>query len=298
MCGWTVAGSEVRVFVGDARVPGIPVGDRGLAYGDGIFETMRAHAGELPWWDLHWARLERGASRLGLALPPREQARDEAGRLLDGADAVLRLQLNRGSGGRGYAPLQNAVPVWMLARHPLPAAMPPQGVALRWCSTRLAIQPALAGIKHCNRLEQVLARAEWHADGAEDSDADDGLMCSMEGDVISATAANLFVLHDGRWLTPLLDRCGVAGVCRQWLLDNFEVEQVRLTVADVETADAIVLTNAVRGILPVARLGTRRWRQHPGVLEWQRRLAQAHPGFAEADSTPPGPHQSSPSEMP
>src|SRR5690606_32291643 len=123
--------------------------------------TMRAHRGELPWWDLHWARLERGASRLRLSLPRRAQVREEAGCLLDGTDAVLRLQLNRGSGGRGYAPLEDAGPVWMIARHPLPAVMPPSGIVLRWCATRLAIQPALAGIKHCNRLEQVLARAEW-----------------------------------------------------------------------------------------------------------------------------------------
>lgn len=298
MHGWRVASPEVRVFVGDARVSGIPLDDRGLAYGDGVFETMRAHRGELPWWDSHWARLERGASRLGLALPRQAQVREEAGRLLDGTDAVLRLQLDRGRGGRGYAPSQVAEPVWILARHPLPAAMPPQGISVRWCATRLAIQPALAGIKHCNRLEQVLARAEWLAAGTDDGNADDGLMCSTEGDVVSATAANLFVLHGDRWRTPLLDRCGVAGVCRQWLLDNAGIEQARLAVSDIETADAVVLTNAVRGILPVARLGARRWRQHPAVLEWQRRLARAHPGFAATEPAPSGSHPSSPSEMP
>ena len=298
MRGWIVTSPDVRVFVGAARVPGVPADDRVLAYGDGVFETLRACRGELPWWDSHWARLERGASRLGLALPRQAQVLDEAGRLLDGADAVLRLQLNRGNGGRGYAPSQGADPVWILARHPLPVAMPPQGVTLRWCATRLAIQPALAGIKHCNRLEQVLARAEWQAADAVDRDADDGLMRSMEGDVVCATAANLFVLHGTRWCTPVLDRCGVAGICRQWLLDQFKVETARLSMADIETADAVVLTNAVRGILPVARLGARRWPPHPAVLEWQRCLARAHPGFAVADPGPSGPQQSSLPEMP
>ena len=286
------------VFRGDRRVESVADDDRGLAYGDGLFETMRAHRGDVPWWDAHWARLGRGAQRLRMPLPDEALVHEQATRLLDGGDGVLKLIVSRGAGGRGYAPTPNAEPTWQLSTHPLPTPPRRGGLYLRWCETRLAIQPALAGIKHCNRLEQVLARAEWQAAGAEERDADDGLMCSMEGDVVSATAANLFVLHGGLWRTPLLDRCGVAGVCRQWLLDNERIEQVRLSVADVETADAIVLTNAVRGILPVARLGTRRWRRHPAVLEWQRRLAQAHPGFAAADSTPPGSHPSSPSEMP
>jgi 4-amino-4-deoxychorismate lyase len=166
-----------------------------------------------------------------------------------------------------------------LSLHPVPP--PVTGLTLRWCDTRLAIQPALAGIKHGNRLEQVLARSEWD-DGIA---ADEGLMRSTGGDVVCATAANLFVLQGGHWRTPPVDRCGVAGVCRQWLLDTFDVEPLRLSVADVETADAVVLTNAVRGILPVARLlatepGERAWLPHTQVAEWQHRLAAAHPAFA------------------
>lgn len=283
-----------RVFVGTTQVAGIAPNDRALAYGDGLFETMRAHRGLLPWWDAHWTRLQRGAARLRIALPEQEQVRREAGRLLEGGDGVLKLQLGRGNGGRGYAPPEHALPTWILSRHPLPRPAPAAGLALRWCTTRLAMQPALAGLKHCNRLEQVLARAEWQ--DAIDIDADEGLMCSMEGDVVCATSANLFVLHGRHWRTPPIDRCGVAGVCRQWLLDHLDIEQARLSVADVETADAIVLSNAVRGILHVARLGERRWLPHPALSDWHARLGRAHAAFAGADPSPAHPYN--PTELP
>lgn len=268
------------IFRGTQRMAAIAPDDRGLAYGDGLFETMRVHDGDVPWWNRHWARLRSGAERLHMPLPPQEQVREQAQGLLGTDGAVLRLQLTRGRGGRGYAPPSDAEPTWMLARHPLPAAAPPEGMHVRWCETRLAEQPVLGGLKHCNRLEQVLARAEWSVTGPDEADADEGLMCSIAGQVVCATAANLFVLHGGRWSTPPVDRCGVAGVMRGWLLEQFEIAEWPLARTEVETADAVVLTNAVRGILPVARLGGRRWSPHPRVLEWQRRLADAHPAFA------------------
>ncbi|MGV8942368.1 MAG: aminodeoxychorismate lyase [Lysobacter sp.] len=265
---------NVRIYTGTEPVVALAPDDRALAYGDGVFETMRSHSGTVPWWDRHWARLQHGAQRLRLALPLQAQVRDEAESLLAGADGVLKLLVSRGSGGRGYALPADPVPTWMLSLHPLPP--PLTGLTLRWCDTRLAVQPALAGIKHGNRLEQVLARSEW----ADEVEADEGLMCSTQDDVVCATAANLFVLQGGQWRTPPVDRCGVAGVCRQWLLDTFDIEVARLSVADVETADAVVLSNAVRGILPVSHLGERTWLPHPQVADWQRCLAADNPAFA------------------
>lgn len=279
---------SVRLFVGDERVAAWAPDDRGLAYGDGLFETLRAHRGQLPWWDAHWARLERGALRLGIVLPARARALAQAMELLDGADGVLKLLVTRGSGGRGYAPPAQVAPTWMLSLHPLPAPAPEEGIAVRWCQTRLASQPVLAGIKHCNRLEQVLARAEWngHGHGAAAGAAPaahEGLMRSTDGDVICATAANLFVLHGGAWATPALDRCGVEGVCRAWILEALQARQTRLSVTQVETADAVFLCNAVRGILPVARLGVvRQWAPHPQVEALRVQLGAAHAGFASS----------------
>ena len=271
-----------RCFVGTMPVDAIPGTDRGFAYGDGLFETMRAHRGTIPWWEAHWARLTTGAARLRIALPDPAQVAAEAHALLAGADGVLKLVVSRGTGGRGYGPPETPTPTWVLSRHALPAT-PDGGLAVRWCETRLAVQPALAGLKHCNRLEQVLARAEWPQAPTSGQLAQEGLMRSAEGDVVCATAANLFVLHGTHWLTPPVDRCGVAGICRQWLLGATGAEQSLIEVAAVEDADAVFLCNAVRGILPVARLGTRSWPLHEQVAVLQQRLADAHPGFAVVD---------------
>jgi len=271
---------SARVFVGDTRSDAIAANDRGLAYGDGLFETLRAHRGDVPWWTAHWERLQTGAERLGIALPREDQVLAEAKDLLDGGDAVLKLIVTRGSGGRGYAPCAGAASAWIVSKHPLPSEPSADGIVLRWCETRLAVQPRLAGIKHCNRLEQVLARAEWNRPGARDTDAAEGLMLDMGGDVVSATAANVFVLCGDGWVTPRLDRCGVAGVCRAWVLREIGATESRLAVTDVESADAIFLCNAVRGILPVAKLAGREWPPHPRIAAVRRRLAAAHPGFA------------------
>lgn len=273
---------NVRIFVGEDRVDAIPADDRGLAYGDGLFETLRVHRGEIHWWNAHWTRLADGADRLRMALPDQQQVRDEAMALFSEGvnstpDGVLKLQLTRGSGGRGYAPPVSGKPTWMVSRHPLPPAQCGPGWRLQWCQTHLAWQPLLAGLKHCNRLEQVLARAECQAAGS-----DEGLVCDQDGYVIGATSANLFVLRAGRWLTPLLDRCGVAGVCRAHLLQPLDAREARLDRTMIETADAVFLCNAVRGILPVATLDARRWAPHHAVAAAGRTLTRLHPGLALA----------------
>ncbi|GGZ61549.1 aminodeoxychorismate lyase [Lysobacter xinjiangensis] len=270
---------DVRLFDGGRRVDGISPLDRGLAYGDGLFETMRAHHGDVPWWDRHWSRLRQGATVLGLALPDEARARAELAGLLDGRDGVTKLLVTRGAGERGYAPGPHE-PFWMLSVSPTPPARSP--ITLRWCATRLALQPALAGLKHCNRLEQVLARAEW----TPGETADEGLMLDAEGAVVSAVAGNLFVLRGDAWLTPSLDRCGVRGVMRGWALTALDATEARLATADVETADALFVCNAVRGILEVARLGDRTWTPHPQVAGLRARLAADHPAFASLTEMP------------
>jgi 4-amino-4-deoxychorismate lyase len=256
--------------------------DRGLAYGDGLFETMLVHRGEPVWWQEHWQRLRRGAVALGLPMPDESEVRRECAALLaeagEAGRVVLKLVLTRGSGGRGYAPPADATPTVVISTHPapLPAAT---GLTLRWSRTTLAIQPALAGIKHLNRLEQVLARAEW-----DDPGIDEALMCDSEDRVVSATAANLFALVGGRWLTPSVERCGVAGVARHWLLSNLPGAAVaELSAAEVSHADALLLCNSVRGILPVRRLGMREWPRDDAVAPLRARLAEAQPAFADRE---------------
>lgn len=260
-----------RVFYGGQPAASVDPNDRGLAYGDGLFETLRCHAGEPVWWCEHWQRLMLGAERLGIALPNSNWVREQATALMTG-DGVLKVILTRGVGGRGYAPPSKSRPGLILSRHALPA--PSAGLRVRWCQGRLAENPALAGIKHLNRLEQVLARAEW-----DNPDIDEGLLCDTRGRVISAISGNLFVRIDGQWLTPALDHCGIAGVCRAWLLDNFPVRATELSVDQVENSQALFVCNSVRGILPVVGLGASGWPPDVETLALQRALARSQPAF-------------------
>lgn len=266
---------SLRLYRGGRRVESIPADHRGIAYGDGLFETMRAHGGAVPWRDRHLARLRTGARCLGIALPDAGFVAAEIDAMAAQSEGVLKLVLSRGAGGRGYAPSPQAEPDWQLSSHPLPASPPAGGIALRWCDLRLSAQPALAGLKHCNRLEQVLARAEW-----TDPDIHEGLLRDADGDVIGATAANVFALVEGRWITPGIGRCGIAGVCRGWAIEALDAREGRLSRPALEAAEAVFLCNAVRGILPVAQLDARRWTPHPRIADAQRLLAAAHPAFA------------------
>jgi 4-amino-4-deoxychorismate lyase len=266
---------SARIFRGEIRLDAIPPDDRGLAYGDGLFETMRVYRGEVPWWSEHWSRLQHGAQRLGIPLPDEARVREEAETLFaEGCDGVLKLLVTRGAGERGYAPPTDPVPTWIVSRHGVPAT-PGRTLHVHVCGTRLASQPALAGIKHCSRLEQVLARSE-----AERAGADEGLVLDSAGNAVGATAANVFAFVDGRWVTPAIVDCGIAGVCRAKLLPALDAVERALPLAEVESADAVFLCNAVRGILPVARLGAREWSPHPAIATARIALSLLHPSFA------------------
>lgn len=275
----------MRMLVNGVEASQMSAMDRGLAYGDGVFETLLVADGQPVWWDAHLARLQRGCAVLGIEAPAPRLLREEAASLATGAArAVLKVIVTRGAGGRGYAPPLSVAPTRLLSLHP--AALPlrreySEGVALRWCETTLAIQPALAGIKHLNRLEQVLARKEWHDDVIVE-----GLMCDADGRVVCATAANLFVVREGRLLTPRVDRCGIAGIAREWVLARRQVEIVDLAPSEVESADELFLGSSLRGILPVSRLGGREWNVGPMTRALQQLLWDEVPALrpiAEAE---------------
>ncbi len=186
----------------------------------------------------------------------RELLRREIGMVSLGARTIVKLIVTRGSGARGYRPPQPALPRRIVAAWdwPAPPASAVSGARVGWCRTRLGRNPALAGLKHLNRLEQVLARAEW-----DDGVMDEGLMCDDRDRVIAATQANLFARIDGHWVTPRLDECGVAGVMRRafcaWQAEQgAPVEERTIARADVESASALLLTNALKGAWPVREL--------------------------------------------
>lgn len=256
----------------------VPPQDRGLAYGDGLFETLAVSAGKPVLWDAHLARLDAGCVRLGLPAPDPDALAAEADRLCYGRErAVLKILYTRGNGGRGYSVPVPAEPLRVLSVHAWPAWPAPwreQGVRIRLCQTRLARQPALAGMKHLNRLEQVLARQEW-----DDPDIAEGLLCDDRGHVIEGVVSNLFIVQAGRLLTPDLSECGVAGIMRAYLLARSQTLGIPTAVQALrpETlyeAEEVLLCNSVIGIWPVRQLGDAMWPVGPVTQQLRTRVEE------------------------
>ena len=245
--------------------------DRGLLYGDGLFETLAVTGGRPRFLDWHLERLGRGARALGFPAPDFDRLRAEIGRVAAAERGVVKLLLTRGPGERGYRPPREPRPTRIVMGLPWPGSASDsaeEGLRLGWCRMRFSRNAVLAGLKTLNRLEQVLARAEW-----DDRAMDEGLMQDDRGHVISATQANLLVRIGGAWLTPLLDECGVAGVMRRafraWSAGRgAPVAERPLDMAEVRAAEALILTNALTGARPVASLDGRRLGLDPVAREF------------------------------
>lgn len=246
-----------------AWVSEIDPADRGLHYGDGVFRTIRVAGGRAIGWPTHWQRLAHDCSRLGLPVLDRKLLAQEAQRLFaDGGDGVLKILITRGAGGRGYAPPVDPDTNRLLFRYPLPAwpaEYPREGVAIGVSGTPLGCNPALAGVKHCNRLEQVLARRECSERGWPEA-----LMQTADGRVICGTMSNLFVSQEGRLWTPQLVDAGVAGATRQRLLALWRhaggvCEQAALTLEAIRAADELFLCNSLMEVWPVRAIGEQRF---------------------------------------
>ncbi|APX93590.1 aminodeoxychorismate lyase [Halomonas sp. 1513] len=249
----------------------LPLDDRGLAYGDGLFETVLLRDGQPLLWREHLARLQRGAERLGFAAPDADSLRACCAEAPAGL-AVLKLIVTRGSGGRGYRPPAEASPQlrWQVGAFTPQPERWRDGVRVRHCRLRLGRQPALAGIKHLNRLENVLARSEWQDDAIAE-----GLLSDSHGLLVEATCMNLFWSRHGRLETPRLENCGVAGTLREALLAELAISEVEAGPAVLLDAEAVWLGNSLQGLWPLVRLDDaqgeclRRW-----TLDARHRLLQ------------------------
>jgi 4-amino-4-deoxychorismate lyase len=248
----------------------LPLPDRAVDFGDGLFETLLLQRGDPLFIDLHIARLQRALQALAfpdcldtvqrqLALAASE-VRD-----LGWCWTALRLTVSRGSGPRGYAPPVLTRPRIIITASELPHDCrqigPPATLSL--ATMRWPTQPALAGLKHLNRLEQVLAAAERRAAGT-----DEAAMLDQSGRLVSVVAGNLFLLHEDRLQTPLLTDCGIAGTRRRLVMEQWAgalglpVQESALGLQDLEAADEVFYCNALQGLRPVASFGRRHWSSH------------------------------------
>lgn len=234
--------------------------DRGFAYGDGLFETCRIYKGRVPLWSLHRQRLLGDSQKLAISCDSRQlddyvqQALVEAQELTHG---VLKIVLTRGVGGRGYqtvADMTSSYCVYLLAGNQLQTSSYVEGGRARICHHRLPTNPRLAGIKHLNRLDQIIARAEWQ------QEFDDGLLLDQQGNLLEGISSNLFVVVNNKLLTPALINAGVAGVMRQLVIEELApalgltVEIKPVSLNDLKDASELLLTNSLAGIWPVVAL--------------------------------------------
>lgn len=233
--------------------------DRAALYGDALFETLWWTGSHLALVHLHEQRLLCGAERL--QMPVNESAlRDFLNQIQIrlastslGIACVARVSLHRSVMSRGYAFRAQMEPLLVCAVSPAPEPST-EGVALGVSKVRLAQQPLLAGLKHANRLEQVLAAQEL-----ADRGYDDGLMCLDDGRVVCTTRANIYALVSGVWHTPALDQAGIAGTRRRWLFENaktlgIDVQQGSVTLEQIQHADAVMISNAILGFQSVVSI--------------------------------------------
>ena len=231
--------------------------DRGLAYGDGVFETVAVAAGKARLWPRHLARLLNGCRRLGIVFDDVRLLEQEVQNVAaHSGEAVLKVIVTGGDGGRGYRRPEPQKPTRIVMALPppdYPDDFRTRGVAVRFCRKRLAYDPDLAGIKHLNRLEQVMARMEWREEFQE------GILSDYQDQIVEGTMSNLFVVKEGALQTPPLNDCGVRGVMREWIIEvcrerGIAVSETPLRREDLVRADGIFLCNAVIRAWPVRTL--------------------------------------------
>jgi 4-amino-4-deoxychorismate lyase len=248
----------LSTWINGRKSASIDCRDRGLQYGDGVFETMRVRRGQVRLLEYHLERLDNACRQLKIAGPPLLALRRELARIAARRnEGILKLIVTRGVGRRGYRPTGRERCTRILALHALPrnvltdAATPAR---VRLCATPLGLNPRLAGLKTLNRLESVLARAEWN-----DARIWEGLMRDADENIVCGTMSNLFLRCGSTLMTPVLDRCGVAGVMRRWILEtagDLRLSPVERRIAwqDLSEAEEVFMSNAVVGLRSVGSL--------------------------------------------
>lgn len=247
----------------------IDILDRGLHYGDGLFETLAVIDQQPLCLDKHLQRLLSGCARLKIDFDDVDILNSEVSSLCENINnnierVVLKIIITSGTSGRGYKRGNTSVkPTRLLAIHPWPVYpdnYSAVGIQAHLCSTRLGHTPELAGIKHLNRLEQVLARNEW-----KNTDIMEGLMLDIDTNVIAGSMSNLFAIYpDKKLLTPDLSLCGIEGIVRRYILDHcsefgYKSEICKLSLEEIYSASEVFFCNSIAGIMPVKQLAEHKY---------------------------------------
>jgi 4-amino-4-deoxychorismate lyase len=240
----------------------IAVSDRALHYGDGCFTTLAFAQGKLLCWPRHLARLKNNCARLDIDFDHWNALSTSLEKLCkeisaQHQEAVIKIIITRGQGGRGYSPTDVKNPSYIISTHEFPARYSQwqnKGINLTVSPVKLGKQPLLAGIKHLNRLEQVLIKQKL-----VHSAFDDALVCNNDNEIIESSAGNIFWLQNGSWFTPYLDECGVEGVMRNLVCDilkrkSLVVKEVRQVLNLNFYADEMFICNSLMQLVPVNSL--------------------------------------------
>jgi len=243
-------------WVNGAPGDSISIRDRGLTYGDGLFETIAVRDGNPRFLDYHIDRLFDSCKRLDIPCPT--DISDQVREIVAGCTfGTAKIILTRGIGARTYAPPEKPTPtriIGLTKAQPPPRAVYAAGVKARSCQATVSINHTLAGMKLLGRLEQVMARSEW-----KDAQIREGLMRSDDGRIICGTMTNVFFVSNGNLSTPDLSRCGINGVMRRVVMEqapkcSLDCVEVDIHAKDLREADEIFLTNSLIGIWPVSQL--------------------------------------------
>lgn len=253
----------------------ISVNDRSIHYGDGLFETILFHADKLYYWKQHYQRLQESCHKLRLKCPDEQLLLDDIKRLSvknnfsDKTSAAIKIIISRGTGERGYrfkpaAVNENRIVSFTAINTEYSSLLSARLLTgtLCVCKQQLSINADLAGIKHLNRLENVLARNEWQETAAghnSNHDIIDGLMLNANRHVIEGTMSNLFAVKNNQLFTPGLTLSGINGIMRNMIItlaanNNIALNQLDLGLDELLAMDEVFITNSLIGIKSVNKI--------------------------------------------
>jgi len=256
------------MIINGVQQSSIDVNDRGLAYGDGLFETIEIASGKPVYWRRHLGRLQHGCDVLGLVCPEENLLLQECTDIAKGAKkGIVKIMLTRGSGGRGYRPVDNHTLNRILSFHAwptIPGGYYENGIRLYLCEMPVSMNRKLAGIKTLCRLDQVMAQSEW-----DEADYAEGVMLDNNGLVIEGTKTNIFIVNQGKLFTPSLTDAGIHGIMRSIIIEaagrlGIGLVEKGITSEDLVTADELFVCNSIIKIWPVCEYLDRKY--EPGEI--------------------------------